>query len=314
MLCALLLGHADAEEPNARGLFQAGVAAAARHEWQAAIGLFERSYAARPLPEVLFNVALCERALGHPAAAIRALRRYAGAAAADGKPLVGEGEHELQRLMRELEPKVGVVQIDAPPGTPLSIDGAAIDPAPTRRELDPGPYVVEALTPGLAPSRVELHLGAGVVEHVRFAPATAEPARAAPTAEPAAAPTAAPPSASRPAATADAAPRPRFLATAQGRAALGLAVASAALFIGSIATGGVVLSEKSRYQASCQDICDAALYTHARHLAIATDTMLSVGGAAALTSLVLLLARPKPRAFSFLVDPRGRALAVQGEF
>jgi hypothetical protein len=109
-----------------------------------------------------------------------------------------------------------------------------------------------------------------------------------PPAAPPAAQVAPPPPASSPAA-----PRPRLVDTAQGRAAIGLGASALGLFVAGAATGGLVLADKSSYQASCDRFCDNALYDRAHALAITTDVLFAVGGAAAVTSLVLFLAHPR---------------------
>jgi hypothetical protein len=84
---------------------------------------------------------------------------------------------------------------------------------------------------------------------------------------------------------------PRFTDAAQGRAAVGLGVSALALVVAGAATGGVVLAEKSEYHQSCDHVCDAGLYGRAHALAVTTDVLLSVGAAAAVTSVVLTLTR-----------------------
>jgi hypothetical protein len=43
-------------------------------------------------------------------------------------------------------------------------------------------------------------------------------------------------------------------------------------------------------------VCDAPLYSQAHALANTTDALLAIGGAMAITSLVLILVRPRHRA------------------
>jgi hypothetical protein len=81
------------------------------------------------------------------------------------------------------------------------------------------------------------------------------------------------------------------LRTQKGRATLGLGVGALALLATTVVTGGVVLAERGRYQASCANVCDDHLYVHAHDLALATDVLLGIGSAAAATALILVLTR-----------------------
>ena len=264
LLLLLLLGAAPARasDGEARRHFDAGIALAQQHDFEGAIGEFETSYRLNPLPEMLFDIALSQRALGRSAEAVATLRRYVAEGSARGK-LPAERRAEAEQLIAELEATL------RPP---------APAPAPA-----PAPVPVPAPVPAAVPAPVP-------------APREAPPLVVAP-----------PP--------ARAETRPPLLSTMQGRAALGLGVGALVLAATGAVTGGVVLSEKATYHDTCATTCDGALYDQARRIAITTDVLFSVAGAAAISSLVLFLVRPTHRSLAALIPRVGpRGLTFQGAF
>lgn len=318
LLIAPLAARGGVHE-EARKHFDLGAQLVARHEFQAAIEEFENSYRLSPLPEILFDIALSQRALGRYSEAIGSMRRYLDESLASAHGLSDGRKSEAQALLAELDAKRATLEIHAPAGTELTVDGRRVGPAPASLKLDPGAHRIDAAAAGFQPARADVVLASSRVETLELAlePASIEGARVVspPRPEP-------PPRAIQ-------APRPRqhtevtapperspapYLATARGRVVLGLGVSALALFAVAAATGGTVLSERDRYRASCDQICDDDLYAQARRIAISTDVLFAVGGAAAITSLVLLIARPPHRVARALPTVTARGLAWQGVF
>jgi len=245
---------AHAAGNDAKAHFEAGAALVESHDFAAAIGEFEHSYQLNPVPEALFDIALCQRALGRSAEAIETLRRYVAEASSSGK-LDASRKQETDDLLRALQAKVDSsdahVQEVAPPPVVVT--------APSATALTPPPVTPPAVMRG------------GHESH--------------------------------PLAVLD---------TAEGRVALGLGIGALVLVSAAATTGSIVLSEKSTYDASCNTICDASLYSQAHTLAITTDVVFGVSAATAIVSLVLFLARPRHR--DLRVEAHGLSWQLQGEF
>ncbi len=110
--------------------------------------------------------------------------------------------------------------------------------------------------------------------------------------------------------------RPRFVATARGRATIALASIGAGALVASAVTGGIALSSRNDYRASCAATCRDGLYERAHDTAIATDVLWAVSGGAILSSVILLATRPRDHqlAVTPTFAPSAAALAISGEF
>jgi hypothetical protein len=273
---------ARAGDDQARRHFEAGIALVQKHDFSSAIVELEASFAANPLPETLFDIALCQRELERFVAARANLRRYL-----DTLPASDANKQkiaEATQLLAQTEAQLATLKVRSTPEGELRVDGELV-PLASRvgMKLDPGTHKLEITAAGYQPEARELKMVAGErrvldieLERVGHEEAAVPAPPAATLATPAFSP-------------------PRFIDTAQGRAAIGVGVGALALFVAGAATGGVVLSDKSQYHDSCNTICDGGLYNRAHTIAITTDVLLSVGGAAAVTSLVLFLVHPKHR-------------------
>jgi tetratricopeptide (TPR) repeat protein len=85
----------------------------------------------------------------------------------------------------------------------------------------------------------------------------------------------------------------RFAHTPHGAATLAMGSITVATLLTSAITGGLAISNRDAYRDSCIFACDHGAYETAHNLAITTDVLLSVGVAAGVTTLVLVLTRPK---------------------
>lgn len=108
----------------------------------------------------------------------------------------------------------------------------------------------------------------------------------------------------------DAAPPPvSFIRSSRGKATLTIATVGAAALVTSAITGAVALDDRDRYRAGCSaGRCDDAGYDDGRRIAIATDVLLGVGVAAAVTATALGLSRRRLRTFA--LAPSGGTHAV----
>jgi hypothetical protein len=302
LLCLTRPAPADPAS-DAKQHFESGVALAQRHEFVAAIDEFEASYRANPVPEVRMNIALSHKALGHPVEAIAEIRRYLAEGEARPKGLPQHRKDEALAVIIELEAQVATFQITAPVGAEVRVDDLVIEhEALAAVKVDPGTHRVELSAPGFAPVHVDTVLTAGQRYPLEMAFGPSTPAAAAeapaphvPAASPREAPAAPASSASRSSVAIErgVSPPPRsFLSTPRGYFALASGIAAvAAMGMGTV-TGIMVLDDRSKYRTSCQQTCDDNLYSRAHSLANTTDVLLAIGGAAAITSAVLVLTRP----------------------
>jgi hypothetical protein len=302
MLCSLAVAVASADPASdAKHHFDAGVGLARHHEFTPAIAEFEASYRLNPLPEVRFNIALSQKALGLPLEAIAELRRYIAEAEARPQGLAKARKDEALAIVIELEAQLSTLQVHVPAGAELRVDDRVVGRGPVSSiQLDPGTHRVDASAPGMAPAHAEPVLAPGQNQLLEL---TLQPSAPTATAESPAPPPAAVPPPSAAAATAETHSvaaghpvplpvAPRFLSTTRGRVALGLAIGATGLFAAGAVTGTIVLQDRSKYRDSCRLTCDDSLYTRAHTLANTTDVLFGIGAAAAIASGILVVTRP----------------------
>jgi hypothetical protein len=150
LAAALLLiaagARAQSPPPNeARAAYEQGVASLEAQRFQEAALSLERSYALRPVPIALYNLALAYRGLGRYRDAIGLFDRYlqAPGEGVDAERLVAirAERDDLLRAVVHLSITVN------PAGTLLGVDGRAPVAAPEHLELDPGVHVLEWSAP-----------------------------------------------------------------------------------------------------------------------------------------------------------------------
>lgn len=151
---ALVSARALAQAPpvdEARQRYESGVAHLLASRYQEAALALERSYALRPVPVALYNLALAHRGLGRYRSAIELFDRFLRAAGPDVTPeRLAAIRAEREDLVRALvEATVRVAPADAT----LRIDGGDPVPSPASLVLDPGAHVLEWSAPLHRPHR-----------------------------------------------------------------------------------------------------------------------------------------------------------------
>ena len=146
-----------------RAAFEAGLRGLVERRFSDAAASFERSYTLRPLPVVLYNLALAYRGMGRYVSAIDAFDRYLAA------PDPSAGEERLAAIrdeLRDLQSQLVTVELALDPADAIvSVNGRAY-PAGTRSlSLDPGAYVIDVVHYGYRPVHLELPDARG--EHLR---------------------------------------------------------------------------------------------------------------------------------------------------
>jgi hypothetical protein len=172
------LSAGDAEVVEARDAFRRGSALAKAGDWQGALAAFQRSARLKPHPVTTYDIAYCERALGHYARASfrfeEALAVPPGATAPLLPPeLARDAETYLEEVRRRvahvtvrLQPASAAIRVDgrelvrmsSPGGTAAYVVGESdaaprgIGAGPVELWLDPGAHVFVLIGEGEARS------------------------------------------------------------------------------------------------------------------------------------------------------------------
>lgn len=150
-----------AQEEEGRRLFQEGVEAYQRENLEEALGRFEASYAVRPVPNVLYNIAMTLRALERPPEAVNTFRRYIEV---NEEHLAPEEVAELDRMISELRPLFGDIVIEVSrEGARVVVDGEEIGRSPLSRPVavSPGEHIISTRLEGYDPVERSLLAEAG---------------------------------------------------------------------------------------------------------------------------------------------------------
>jgi hypothetical protein len=167
------------DEKEARDLFVRGGKLAEDAQWAEALGVFEKSAALRPHPVTTFNIALCERALGHLIVARRvfqrALKDDAGQLPASIKSDIEAFTHEIDASIAEtkvtIRPADASIAVDGRPlekddvvwlaGTRVPGPGEPVPNAQFTLRLDPGAHTFVVTRKGFADAVVRQNFRAG---------------------------------------------------------------------------------------------------------------------------------------------------------
>ncbi len=162
MVSAAAAASGQPRPADLRALLQEGQVAYQEQRYRRAQELFSQVFEATGNPELLYNLALCHRAMGEPAEAARYLRRF----------LVARPQHperaSMERTLAELEASAQVI---AQPGPTATAQPGVTGTPPPRLERDTGldgPPAARPLPPGPTAPRPSpwlrwTLLGAGVV-------------------------------------------------------------------------------------------------------------------------------------------------------
>jgi hypothetical protein len=152
----------DAAVSEARARFTEGVALAEAGKHDEARLKFQQAAAVLKAPPVLFNLARSEQLTGHDYEAMDHYKQFLRASA-NAANVTDEQRAQAKKFIQELGPRVGQIDVDAPPNSRISIDGKALDESPKEPiAVPPGRHVVEAAREGKIKS-ISVDCGAGSV-------------------------------------------------------------------------------------------------------------------------------------------------------
>ncbi|MCU0664698.1 MAG: PEGA domain-containing protein [Myxococcota bacterium] len=137
-------------EDEARRTFDAAVALFAKRDYKAALQEFERSQALSPKPVVLFNIAMCHKALDNFVQTAELLESYL----ADGSDSSPWRRAKAMKSLEELDLKTVRIELDvAQADARVLLDSSLRGTTPLKRpmRLLPGEHVVRVEKDGFAP-------------------------------------------------------------------------------------------------------------------------------------------------------------------
>jgi hypothetical protein len=146
--------------------YAAGVAAFKQHDYEAARASFLKSLELAPRTATRLNVALAEFYSGHALEALTHFRQFV--AAPDAAP--GRVEEVRTTMLPRVEAQIGRIQIEAPTGVTVLVDGVKVGTAPLGGpdEVMPGPHTVTAVGGSGRLASITLQAIAGEVVHARI--------------------------------------------------------------------------------------------------------------------------------------------------
>ena len=179
----------DKATREAQARFEEGLARVKAGDLEAARISFMQAYAVLHKPDILWNLALAEQKTGHLVEALGHFKQVQANEKSD-RDKASAGKH-----VTELMAQTGHLEVAAPAGSQIMVDGAAMGIAPLGSAVDvaEGKHHVEIRTAQGASKTADADAVVGQVAHVSFLQAEASPAPApAPAPPPGAAPTPAP--------------------------------------------------------------------------------------------------------------------------
>jgi hypothetical protein len=162
------LAVADDQE-IAKAKFQEGMGLIKEENYPGALAAFEESYKLVPKPGLLYNIAMCQKALFRYVESIASFKKYLSAMGASVKP---EMRLTVEQALSDMQKLVGTVLIDgAPDGADVFMDDRSIGTTPLKETLlaDPGQHSVRVERDGFKPLRTEVNVPSGATIAVRAA-------------------------------------------------------------------------------------------------------------------------------------------------
>ena len=164
LLCAIIVfapaSRADKKD-QAKVHFKEGMAAIKGENYPAALTAFEKSYKLAPKAALLFNIAMCEKALYRYVDSITTFRRFLSESGDKIKP---ELKAQSEQAVQEMLTLIGTLKLlDAPDEAEVFVDGKSIGKTPFKEGvlLDPGQHSVRVKANGFKPMTTEVTVASG---------------------------------------------------------------------------------------------------------------------------------------------------------
>ncbi|MFH2007584.1 MAG: PEGA domain-containing protein [bacterium] len=160
--------EARGAEPNARTLFRQGVKAFKAGQYPIALQHFVASYKLKPKPLVIFNIAMCHRALFRYKLSIAAFRAYVKTM---GGRVRKQKRELIALLIPQMESMLGRLRFHVDPlGADIKVDGELAGSAPLTSvvTVDPGKHVIEVAREGHKTHHQNLNVAYGQRVHLNI--------------------------------------------------------------------------------------------------------------------------------------------------
>jgi tetratricopeptide (TPR) repeat protein len=167
ILAAAAPRPAAAEDGDlAKVRFQEGMDLVKAENYPAALAAFEESYKIAPKPGLLYNIAMCQKALFRYVDSIASFRSYLSAMGAGVKP---EMKLAVEQALADMQKLIGTIVIDgAPDGASVFLDDRPVGKTPLEELLaDPGQHSIRVEREGYKPLRAEVNVASGAGVSVR---------------------------------------------------------------------------------------------------------------------------------------------------
>lgn len=153
-----------APPPEVDALHAQGLAAFKRKDYEAARVAFAREYELLPRTSTLLNLALAELNSGHPLEAVKHMRMFIAAVDAPQDKV----DEVRTKMLPRAEAQIGRLQIDAPSGARVFVDGVDVGMAPLPDPVDVLPGTHEIVVKlGADSDTTRVPVAAGDVSRVR---------------------------------------------------------------------------------------------------------------------------------------------------
>ncbi len=158
----------------ARVEFERGLALVAEASYEEALRAFRESYRLRKKPGVLYNIAMCQKALHLYIESVRTFEQYLEESGPDAQPELRREElrRDAEAVLIELKELIGRVAIDeAPHGAAVYVDGELAGTMPLDDPLlvDPGRHTVRIVLRGYEELQIDIVAESGSQVKVRAA-------------------------------------------------------------------------------------------------------------------------------------------------
>jgi hypothetical protein len=278
----------EAARTQSRSLFTSGATALGDGRPGEALGYFERAYRLFPHYATLYNIGLCQRALGRPVDSVTALMKFLEEG---GEAVSAEQRTTASRLIKEGRAKIVLATVKiAPPSAKVLIDGKPLEGGEVL--LDPGSHAIDATAAGRQSVHHTFTVEAGARPVISLTmpkegePVTTPPAVVEPAAFGVDAQKPPPPPPSTPGEPA------RFTTTFW----IASGVAAGALVTAGV-TGGIALADSSAYGDPKTSDADAAdRKSRGETLRVVADVSLGVAAIGAIVAIVIVTRSPDPKA------------------
>jgi len=304
------------EEADAKALYKEGVLHFEAGRYEEASKAFRAAYDAKPSWKLQYNIGQSEAAARRYGLALDAFEKYL---AGGGDEILAKRREEMLAEVQRLRLMVGVVEVKAPAGSELVIDGYShgTTPFPGPMRVAVGEHVAVVQHEGEVLLRQQINVAGGMTTVLDAGDGPAPAAAATPAAKTEVAKT----ETAQPTEPVAAPPKGET-GDKKGRVWTWVALgAGAAIVAGGAITGGISMRREKDLESKCEDkLCPEKYEGDAdsiRAMNLTADILYGVGAAAIITGIVLFFVEPrgeKETTVALVPGGDGLVLSASGRF